>query len=149
MSSAIPVFSIGFTKKNAAQFFESLRAAGVAQIIDVRLNKSSQLAGFSKAEDLKYFLRTILNVDYLDAPLLAPTQEMLDSYRKKQASWDDYQKAFLRLMQEREIEKRIDPATLAGGCLLCSEDQPHRCHRRLVLDYLNERWGNLLIRHLT
>jgi uncharacterized protein (DUF488 family) len=145
---SINVFTVGFTKKSAGEFFEKLRAARVKRVVDVRLNNVSQLAGFSKRDDLKYFLRTILNVDYVEAPLLAPTQPLLDAYKKSKGLWEDYELGFLRLMEERHIEDKIDPTLIAGGCLLCSEDTPHHCHRRLVLEYLQKRWGNLSIKHI-
>lgn len=144
----INVFSVGFTKKTAGEFFEKLRAAGIKRIVDVRLNKVSQLAGFSKRDDLKYFLKEILDAEYVEAPLLAPTQLLLDAYKKNKGSWDTYEHDFLQLMEERHIEDKIDPTLLAGSCLLCSEDTPHHCHRRLVLDYLQKRWGNLSINHI-
>jgi uncharacterized protein (DUF488 family) len=80
--------------------------------------------------------------------LLAPTQPILDAYKKNKGSWDDYEHDFLHLMAERHIENKIDPSILAGGCLLCSEDTPHHCHRRLVVDYLQKHWGNLSIKHI-
>jgi uncharacterized protein (DUF488 family) len=147
-AETIPVFTVGFTKKTAAQFFEKLRAAGIKRVVDVRLNKVSQLAGFSKRDDLKYFLKEILHVDYVEAPLLAPTQDLLDAYKKNKGRWDDYERDFNKLMEERHIEDKIDPAILAGGCLLCSEDKPHQCHRRLVVEYLQRHWGNLDIKHI-
>jgi len=147
-SETIDVFSVGFTKKSAGEFFEKLREAGVKRVVDVRLNKVSQLAGFSKRDDLKYFLKTILDVEYFEAPLLAPTQEMLDEYKKKKGSWDAYERDFLELTKERKIEDKTDPSILAGGRLLCSEETPHYCHRRLVLEYLQKRWGNLSIKHI-
>ena len=148
-SELIPVFTVGFTKKTAAQFFEKLRVAGIKRVVDVRLNNVSQLAGFSKRDDLRYFLKELLRVDYTEAPLLAPTHRLLDAYRKNMGRWEDYERDFLRLMEERHIEDRIDPAILAGGCLLCSEDTPHHCHRRLVVEYLQRHWGNLDIKHIT
>jgi uncharacterized protein (DUF488 family) len=144
----IPIYTIGFTKKNAAQFFEKLRNAGVKRVVDVRLNNSSQLAGFSKRDDLKYFLDKILGIEYVEQPLLAPTQPLLDAYKKNGGDWAVYERAFLDLMAERRIEDKIDPALMADGCLLCSEDKPHQCHRRLVAEYLNARWGNLEINHI-
>src|SRR6202041_344323 len=119
-SEPINVFTVGFTKKTAGVFFEKLRAAGIKRVLDVRLNKVSQLSGFSKRDDLKYFLKEILDVEYVEAPLLAPTQEMLNAYKKNKGSWDAYEKEFLHLMSERHIEDKIDPSLLAGGCLLCS-----------------------------
>ena len=149
LNERTPLFTIGFTKKSAAVFFEKLRGAGVKRVIDVRLNNVSQLAGFSKKDDLRYFLQQILNIDYVESPLLAPTQPMLDAYKKSKGKWDDYERAFLGLMEDRRIEKEIDPSLLVGGCLLCSEDKPHHCHRRLVAEYLQKRWGNLDIKHIT
>lgn len=98
----------------------------------MRLNNVSQLAGFSKRDDLKFFLKEICDIDYIHEPLLAPTQDILDAYKKHKGDWGVYEPAFLDLMQKREIEKRIAPALVKGGCLLCSEDRPHHCHRRLV-----------------
>lgn len=147
-SESIQVFTVGFTKKTAAEFFEKLRSAGIKRVVDVRLNNVSQLAGFSKRDDLRYFLGQILNVDYVEAPLLAPTQDLLDAYKKNKGQWEDYERNFLRLMEERHIEEKIDPTLLAGGCLLCSEDKPHQCHRRLVVEYLQRKWGNLVIKHI-
>lgn len=143
------VYTIGFTQKNARSFFETLRSAGVRRLIDVRLNNRSQLAGFSKRDDLTYFLEKILGIKYLHEPLLAPTQPMLDAYKKEKGSWAEYEKAFLGLMEARRIENEVDPEVLSGSCLLCSEDKPHQCHRRLVLEYLANRWGGMEIEHLT
>ena len=53
-----------------------------------------------------------------------------------------------RFMRERRIEETVDPALLDAGCLLCSEGQPHQCHRRLVAEYLRERWGDVEVVHL-
>jgi uncharacterized protein (DUF488 family) len=142
------LFTIGFTQKPASAFFETLRTAQVARVIDVRLNNVSQLAAFSKRDDLKYFLKEILHIDYIHEPLLAPTQDMLDRYKKNHGSWDNYQREFLGLMEERRVEEEIDPGLIAGGCLLCSEHQPHHCHRRLVAEYLKAKWNNVEIKHL-
>ena len=144
----IDVFTIGFTKITAEAFFEKLRNAGVKRVVDVRLNKKSQLAGFCKEGNLEYFLKKILNVEYVAAPLLAPTDELFTAYKTDKGSWPDYERAFLKLMKERRIEDKIDPEMIAGGCLLCSEHEPHHCHRRLVVDYLQQCWGNLKINHI-
>ena len=140
--------TIGFTKKTAEEFFLKLRAAGVRKIVDVRLNNTAQLAGFSKRDDLRFFTKGILGAEYVHLPMLAPTQEMLDEYRKEKRGWEVYEKRFLELMREREIEKQLEPGMVDGGCLLCSEDKPHQCHRRLVAEYLRNAWGGLEIEHL-
>lgn len=143
------VFTIGFTKKSAQQFFEMLRRSGAKRVVDVRLNNVSQLAGFAKRDDLKFFLKEVCGMDYVHTPDLAPTQEMLDEYKKLKGDWQTYEKRFLDLMEKRKIEDRIPKEVVAEGCLLCSEDKPHHCHRRLVADYLRQRWGDVEVSHLT
>lgn len=133
-------FTIGFTQKPAKKFFELVRTNGVARIIDVRLNNISQLAGFAKREDLKFFLNELCGADYIHIKELAPTKDILDAYKKKVISWEAYEDKFLNLMARRNIEQTINRSILDHGCLLCSEHKPHHCHRRLVVEYLNEHW---------
>ncbi|HVF14075.1 MAG TPA: DUF488 domain-containing protein [Acidimicrobiales bacterium] len=142
------VYTIGFTKKSAERFFGLLRGSDTKRLVDVRLNNVSQLAGFAKRDDLKFFLREICGVDYLHLPLLAPTQEMLDEYKKGDGDWNLYEKRFLDLMESRSIEDEVPRDVIEDGCLLCSEDKPHHCHRRLVAEYLRDRWSGLTIEHL-
>lgn len=143
------IYTIGFAKKTAAEFFGSLRQAGIKRLIDIRLNNSSQLAGFTKREDLPFFLLEICQAQYLHEPLLAPTQNMLDAYKKQKGSWLDYEQRFLALMKERTIEERIDRKLFEiPTVLLCSEATAERCHRRLVSEYLQAKWGDLRITHL-
>lgn len=143
------VFTIGFTQRSAAGFFGALSQAGVRRLVDVRLNNSSQLAGFAKREDLRFFLETICKAEYRHEALLAPTQEVLDNYRKRKGGWEAYERSFLGLLRERKVEEEIDPALFAAPTvLLCSERAADHCHRRLVVEYLRDRWGNLEITHL-
>ena len=142
------VFTIGFTKTSAESFFERLQKAGVKKVVDVRLNNVSQLAGFAKKDDLRYFLRAICGIGYEHQAEFTPTQEMLDAYKKHGGDWAEYEKQFLDLMASRRIEQVIPRDKLEGACLLCSEDKPHHCHRRLVVEYLQEKWGGLEISHL-
>jgi uncharacterized protein (DUF488 family) len=143
------VYSIGFTQKTAEQFFSRIRDAGIRLLLDVRLNNVSQLAGFAKRADLAFFLKEICGADYRHEPLLAPTQEMLSAYRSQAISWREYEIRFLALMAERQIERNLDPALFERPTvLLCSEPTAERCHRRLVVEYLREKWGNVTISHL-
>lgn len=143
------VYSIGFTKKTAEQFFSLLKGAGIRRLLDVRLNNVSQLAGFSKRDDLQYFLREICGAEYRHEPLLAPTKEMLDGYKKHKGSWVEYERRFLSLMAGRRIEAKLEASDFAAPTvLLCSEPEPDHCHRRLVLEYLQHKWPDLTIRHL-
>ena len=141
--------TVGFTKHSAEQFFGLLIGAGVTRLIDVRLRNVSQLAGFAKRDDLKFFLRELCDADYVHQPLLAPSQELLDSYKKDLISWDEYEDRFLELMAARGIENEVDADIFAGTpVLLCSEHSPEHCHRRLVGEYLDDRWGDVRMLHL-
>lgn len=144
------VFTIGFTKRSAQNFFQTLKSSGIKRLVDVRLNNVSQLAGFSKRDDLAYFLHELCGSSYEHEPLLAPTQEMLDSFKRdRKWSWAEYETAFISLMAQRSIETRLDKKSFeTPTVLLCSERAPERCHRRLALEYLKRKWGDLEIRHL-
>jgi uncharacterized protein (DUF488 family) len=142
------IFTIGFTRKSAEMFFSPLKDAGVKRIVDVRLNNVSQLAGFTKKYDLRYFASAIGNIEYVHSPDLAPTQEMLDSYKKKQGDWDAYEKEFLALMRGRRIEQSAFENVQDRSCLLCSEETPEHCHRRLVAEYLQQKWPEVEIEHI-
>ena len=144
----IRLFTIGFTKKSAETFFTKLSAAGVKRVIDIRLNNVSQLAGFAKRDDLRYFPKILCDMDYIHLPALAPTKDILDAYRKNKGDWSVYEDRFLDLLSERKAEEGISRELLDGGCLLCSEDKPDHCHRRLVAEYLGEKLGNIEIKHL-
>ena len=140
--------TIGFTRKPARRFFELLRGSGAKRVVDVRLNNGSQLAGFAKKDDLAWFLGEICGIGYVHLPDLAPTAEMLRDYRAGRIDWPAYETRFLALMRARRIEETVPREVLDDACLLCSEDQPHRCHRRLVAEYLAERWGGVDVEHL-
>ncbi|HTT63316.1 MAG TPA: DUF488 domain-containing protein [Bryobacteraceae bacterium] len=115
----------------------------------MRLNNVSQLAGFTKREDLQFFLKEICGADYRHEPLLAPTQEILDDFKKKKGSWVEYEKEFQALIKSRKIEETIDRGLFSvPTVLLCSEPTPEHCHRRLVLEYLRVKWGDVTITHL-
>lgn len=145
----LKVSTIGFTQSTAERFFDRLLKAGVRTVIDVRLHNTSQLAAFAKADDLAFFLRRINNISYVHQPLLAPTDTMLKTYKKEKGDWTIYEGRFLELMEERKIEERLTPDIFEGACLLCSEALPHHCHRRLVCEYLNDKWnGRLSVQHL-
>lgn len=134
-------YTIGFTQKNAQEFFTLIKRNRVSRIVDVRLNNISQLAGFAKRDDLKYFLAELCDADYVHVKELAPTKEILDAYKKNNISWESYEDKFLNLIAQRHIERSINKDLLDNGCLLCSEHKPHHCHRRLVVEYLNQHWG--------
>ena len=143
------IFTTGFTKKSAAEFFDNLRAAGIRRLVDVRLNNRSQLAGFTKQEDLRYFLKHICAADYRHELLLAPTPDLMDGYRNKTISWEQFEQRFISLLRQRQVELVIDRQLFElPTVLLCSEEKPDHCHRRLVAEYLSTAWGGITITHL-
>ena len=144
----IKLFTIGFAKKSAEEFFTALIRNGVRRISDIRLHNTSQLAGFAKKDDLRYFLSAIGGIDYEHVLSLAPTEEILTDFKKNKGDWSTYERDFLALMVSREVEKLWDPVMLNESCLLCSEEKPRHCHRRLVAEYLRSKWGNVEIRHI-
>jgi uncharacterized protein (DUF488 family) len=147
-NGAVRLFTIGFTGKSAEQFFARLQGAGVRLLIDTRLNNVSQLAGFTKRKDLEFFLKAIAGIAYVHDTELAPTGEILDAYKKKRMSWDEYEKRFNDLIEGRAIKDHHKPEDFDRACLLCSEPTPERCHRRLVGEYLKRAWPQLEIHHL-
>ncbi len=130
------IFTIGFTKKSAEKFFEALRSSGAKHLLDIRLNNKSQLAGFTKRNDLSYFLKHLANIEYHEIPMLAPDESILKDYRKS-GDWARYEQRYLELIQHRHAEKSISSAIFKEGfILLCSESEPNHCHRRLAAEYL-------------
>lgn len=131
-------------KKKADKFFTLIKDNKVSRIIDIRVNNVSQLAGFAKRDDLKFFLSELCDADYIHLDELAPTKDILSDYQKKIITWDTYENKFIELISKRNIERTIDQSLLDNGCLLCSEHKPHHCHRRLVVDYLNNHWDTTI-----
>ncbi len=144
----VELFTIGFTKKNAETFFRKLEKAGVKKIIDIRLNNVSQFAGFAKKDDLVYFLKELCECGYRHEPLLAPTKNILDGYKKKKIGWSEYEKRFKSLLKARNAHTLVSSSELHKACLLCSEPDPEKCHRRLVAEYLKSYLKNIQISHL-
>jgi uncharacterized protein (DUF488 family) len=142
------LYTIGFTKKSAAEFFGLLRLNGVERVLDVRLNRTSQLAGFAKERDLKFFLQELGDIDLVVLEDLAPTSELLDAYRSKSLTWDAYAAGYTALLAERRIEDSVSRDLLEGGCFLCSEHTADKCHRRVAADYLAAYMDGLEVKHL-
>jgi uncharacterized protein (DUF488 family) len=143
------VYTIGFTRKSAAELFGLLRQAGIRRLVDIRLRNSSQLAGFTRGADLPFFLAELCNAEYRHELLLAPSEELFHAYKKEGLRWGEYEGRYTQLLTQRRVEERLDPALLDGPTvLLCTEPTPQHCHRRLALEYLDSRWGNVQAVHL-
>ena len=142
------VFTIGYAGKNACQFFSILKQAGIRKVIDVRLYNTSQLAGFTRKQDIEYFLQTIIGADYIHLPIMAPTKQLLNDYKKGLVSWQQYITQFRKIITQRQIDRYIKPQDIDMACFLCSEVTADNCHRRLVAEYLAEHWPNISIIHL-
>lgn len=141
--------TIGFSKKNLRKFIELLESNNVEKLVDTRLNNTSQLSGYSKKDDLEYVME-LRNIEYVHEPILAPTDDILKSYKKKEITWETYEKRYIDLLIERNIKDKI--GEIVGNktiCLLCSEHKPHHCHRRLLAEYINKYCQEVNIIHLT
>ena len=146
------LYTIGFTKKNAEQFFSLLEKSQITTLLDIRLNNVSQLAGYKKRDDLCFFLKKILNVKYIHSIKLAPTKQILDDFKSNKISWEKYEIEYYKLLEERNI-KSLFPTIVDFNkdtiCFLCSEEKPTHCHRRLLAEYLKRNLSqNIEIIHL-
>jgi uncharacterized protein (DUF488 family) len=145
----VEIYTIGFTQTTAERFFGRLKAANIGRLLDVRLNNSSQLAAFAKAQDLPFFLRELVGASYEHDPRLAPTQDLLDEYKKRKGDWSIYEHRFLELMAQRRIEHALSPVEFeTPTALLCSEATAEHCHRRLVCQHLARHWPDVQPVHL-
>ena len=144
----IRIFTVGYVGKNARQFFSILKQAGIRKVIDVRLYNTSQLAGFTKRQDIEYFLQAIVGAEYVHLPIMAPTKQLLTNYKKGLISWQQYEIQFKAIITQRQIQRHIMPQDMDMSCFLCSEAKADKCHRRLVAEYLAEHWQNISIHHL-
>lgn len=140
--------TIGFTKKSLRSFVDLLKSANVTKVVDIRLRNTSQLAGFAKKDDLEFVL-DLCGIAYEHVPELAPTDELLDEYHKTK-DWEHYEKGYRALLQQRDPLPYLGHAS--GGhakiCLLCTEDKPDKCHRRLVAEYFKEHVRGVVVKHL-
>jgi uncharacterized protein (DUF488 family) len=147
----VEICTIGTAKRSAESFFGALNAAEVDLLADTRLRATSQLAGFTQARDLEYFVPRLTRANYRALPELAPTKAILDNYKRGLIDWPAYERAYLALLQERDAGSGLawlredGPSRVA---LLCSEQTADRCHRRLAADYLAAAWGDVSVRHL-
>lgn len=145
----ITLFTIGFTKKSAEQFFELLKENKVKTLVDIRISNSSQLAGFAKGNDLEYFVKTICGIDYKHITDFAPTKDLLDKWRKEEITWEQYTEVYTNLLKDRCIMKKFGIGIFDNACFLCSEETPNLCHRRLLVEYLKEHSvEEITIKHL-
>lgn len=149
MTEKYSLYTIGFTQKSAEYFFGLLRKNAIKKLIDTRLNNTGQLAGFSKRDDLKYFCREILSVNYIHWQESAPEESMLSAYKKKEINWADYASEYLAMLERRKVESGLSLVADGNACLLCSEAKPHHCHRSILADYLNRKSGSAItVQHL-
>lgn len=134
------IYTVGFTKKTAEDFFNALEENRISLVLDLRLNNTSQLAGFTKYPDIKFFLNRICKIDYIHDTMFSPTDYILSRYKKKEIDWGQYEKEFFELMRIRNINKYIPTSYSIDKtiCLLCSEPTPEKCHRRLIANIFKE-----------
>ena len=134
------LYTIGFTKHTAEEFFEKLRSTGVKRVIDIRINKTSQLAGFAKGSDLPYLLKVTGGIEYLSHIELAPTKELLKSYRSKNITWEEFEGKYKKQIKDTKAILGLNKSNFEDACLLCSEETASKCHRRLLAEELAKIW---------
>ncbi|MCK8824341.1 DUF488 domain-containing protein [Fuchsiella alkaliacetigena] len=142
------IYTIGFTKRSAENFFETLKDNDISKIIDIRINNTSHLASFAKKEHLEYFLKELCNLEYYYYPDLAPTNELFKNYKKEKIGWEDYEQEFISLLEKRRVKDAITEKDLTNACMLCSEFDVKNCHRRLVAEYFADHFVESKIVHL-
>ena len=135
------IYTIGFTKHTSEEFFEKLKSAGVKRVIDIRLNKTSQLAAFAKGSDLPYLLKSTGGIEYLSHSELAPTKELLKSYRSKEITWEEFEKSYKNQIKDSKVILGLNKGDFEDACLLCSENTAEKCHRRLLAEELAQLWA--------
>jgi uncharacterized protein (DUF488 family) len=146
----VEIYTAGFAGWRAEEFFGLLKEEGIESLVDVRLNNTSQLAGFAKRDDLAFFLRVLVGARYTHMTLLAPTPDLLAAYKRRTIDWTEYSQRFAELLEERDVHRHLSPTDFeARTLLLCSEHTPERCHRRLVIGYLDRHWGDVRAVDLT
>jgi len=143
------IYTMGFTQKNAETFFEKIKKADIDILVDVRLNNKSQLAGFTKGQDLVYLLKEICDCKYSHEVFFAPTKEILDGYKKGSMSWEKYEIEYTSLLKRRKVEETFSKKFMGveNVLFLCSEPTPEQCHRRLLAEYIGNEL-NIEIKHI-
>lgn len=144
------IYTMGFTKKSARQFFELVRAHDIDLLIDIRLSNKSQLAGFTKGEDLVYFLDELCHCGYEHCLAFAPTKELMDSYQNNRIKQPEFEAIYNQLLKDRGDYKDFlnKYGAYENVCLLCSEATPERCHRRLLAEAIVREFPQLRVEHL-
>lgn len=132
------IYTIGFTQKSAEKFFNILKNYKIKQLIDIRKNNTSQLSGFTKKENLRFFLRKIIDVSYIHIPELAPADSIRKRY-KETKNWEKYERDFLELLEKRSVANLLKKVQfISPFVLLCSEPEPDKCHRRLLAELIKK-----------
>jgi uncharacterized protein (DUF488 family) len=144
----IKLYTIGFTKKTARQFFELLKKNNIKKLIDVRINHASQLAGFAKGADLEYFAEEICGIKYEHIADFAPTKELLSDYQNKKIDWTEYQKIYRSIIETRKVIETYNFEDFDDACFLCSEPTADQCHRGILVEYFWEINPQIQIVHL-
>ncbi len=133
------IFTIGFTKKSAEQFFDILQKNEIDLIADVRLNNKGQLAGFTKERDFKYFL-SLFKIDFIHLINFAPTKGLRNSYHSDW-NYEIYKNNYIKLLNSRDAVTNLVKLNLPYNniCLLCSEPEADKCHRSVAAEEISKK----------
>ena len=128
------LFTIGYSGKNEAKFFEILRENGIKKLIDVRRFRTSKFITFASEKNLQSKCKH----KYIVIEQVAPTTELLTNWQKGEIAWSYYERTYNEYLKQIQAENFFTKELLDSACLLCMEEKPSQCHRRLLAEYLKE-----------
>ena len=138
------LYTIGYSGKSEAEFYEILRTHKVSRIIDVRRFKTSKYVPFANGENLSRKCKD----KYVAIPDVAPEKSLLLQWQNGDIAWSYYERTYLEFLQLISAQNFFTEEILDNACLLCMEASPSQCHRKLLAQYLANYFPSLKIEHL-
>lgn len=128
------VYVLSAYETTAADFFQRVAAEETDLVLDVRLNNSSQLCGFTKKKDLAFFVPKLAGAKYVHDLLFAPDKGLLDLYTKKRIGWEEYSDAYDLLLDKRKAMTAYERKYKDFGCvcLLGTQTKKRRSHNEIL-----------------
>ncbi len=134
------------SRKSAEEFFNKINENEIELVLDVRLHNHSQLLGFTKGTDLEYFLDKISSCKYVHDEIFCQTEKVLNEYRKKIITWEDFEKSYSELIEKRDMISLFNQkyGSFNNVLILCSGKSPETCHGRLLAKKLANKPEDLI-----
>jgi len=134
----IPLATIGYESAPQAKVIDTLKAAGVEVLIDVRAVAASRRAGFSKG-----LLSSSLNgagIDYVHLRELGTPKEGRMAARRGQTAVmrEIFEAHLAEPAAQLQLAQAIEIAKGRKAALLCYEADHRGCHRSIVVEHMRE-----------